>query len=368
MNTKFKLGLGLAFAMVLGACSADSIDAPMSENWPADFSTAEYAKANPDLGNYQIIAVIADSNNAYMEIARQKMIDSLLQATAAKKAPEPLAASDTSNAKSKAAKFSISMNDESEVAVFFDDSTAVKTIFTVYAGLSEAWWPGFSALKNGMTDEEGNINIDGLRATEYRTAFKNFHRYGFAASQDLAFIQSIANKIDSSLIEKQFIMAGRYEGRPYRMCRDTDFKNPAVKTKKLDVTVVKDSAGGKWGDFKYKDTTYLVEAEKSTWKYVLTDGSECVSEQACSKKIEEALKLDENSDLAIKDTIKPEPIEKHDSVRVDSTWIWKQTTTIAPLSPNAVAPAANKNRVWDFSADLYCRNEADWEIYLIENP
>ena len=43
-------------------------------------------------------------------------------------------------------------------------------------------------------------------------------------------------------------------------------------------------------------------------------------------------------------------------------------TTIKPMSENAVAPAGNKDRVWDFSADLYCRNEADWEVYLIENP
>ncbi len=360
MNTKFKLGLGLAMAMVLGACSADSIDAPISENWPDDFSTAEYVKANPDLARYQIIAAVADSNNVYMENLRNKMLDSLIQVAAAKNAPEPVTAKDSSNAKSKVSKFTISMNDESEVAVFFDSEEAVKTIFTEYAGLSEEWWPGLSALKNGMTDEEGNINIDGLRATEYRTAFKNFHRYGFTATQDLAFIKTI--KIDSSLIEKQFLMAGRYEGRPYRLCRDTDFKDPAHKTKKLDVTVVLDSAAGKWGDFKYKDTTYLVEAEKSTWTYKLSDETECVSEQACSKKIEA------DPTLSIVDTIKPEPTEKHDSVKVDSTWIWKQTTTIAPLSPNAVAPAANKNRVWDFSADLYCRDQADWEIYLIENP
>ena len=41
---------------------------------------------------------------------------------------------------------------------------------------------------------------------------------------------------------------------------------------------------------------------------------------------------------------------------------------VSSMSENAVAPAGNKDRVWDFSADLYCRNEADWEIYLIENP
>ena len=90
MNTKFKLGLGLAMAMVLGACSADSIDAPISENWPDDFSLAEYAKANPDLARYQIIAAVADSNNVYMENLRNKMLDSLIQVAAAKNAPEPV--------------------------------------------------------------------------------------------------------------------------------------------------------------------------------------------------------------------------------------------------------------------------------------
>lgn len=64
MNTKLKLGLGLGLALVLGACSADSIDAPISENWPDDFSLSEYARANPDLGIYQSVAAVADSNKA----------------------------------------------------------------------------------------------------------------------------------------------------------------------------------------------------------------------------------------------------------------------------------------------------------------
>ena len=359
MKTKFKLGLGLAMALVFGACSADSIDAPISENWPDDFSLTEYSKANPDLAKYQVIAVIADSNEAYMQVIREKMLDSMLIAAAEKKAPEPLTASDSNNVKIKVNKYTISINDSSEVAVFFDDETSVKTLFTQYAGLSEDQWPGLSAFRNGMTDEEGNINIDGQRAVEYRTAFKNYHRFGFTATQDLAFIKTI--KIDSSLIEKQFLYAGRYEGRPYRMCRDTDFKNPAAKTKKLDVTVVPDSTKNKW-TYTFKDTVLLIEPEESAWKFLLSNGDTCVSQMTCGKKIEE------DPTLSITDTIKPPPTEKIDSIKVDSTLVPGKKTIIAPLSPNAVAPAANKDRVWDFSADLYCRNEADWEIYLIENP
>ena len=357
MNTKLKFGLGLAMAMVLGACSADSIDAPISENWPDDFSVAEYAKVNPDLAVYQSIAAVTDSNNAYMAVVRQKILDSLLQTATTKK--------DSSNASLKASKYTITMTDEA--SVFFDDSVAVKTIFTDYALLDEEWWPGLSALINGMFVVDpvtGDTTIDALngpRAMEYREAFKDFHRYGFTATQDLAFLKSI--KVDSSLIEKQYIMAGRYEGRPYRFCRDADFANPAAKVKKLDVQVTYDTIPDGIKTYVYKDTILLIE-DHNTWTYLLSDSTECVSQQACAKKIEA------DSSLSIIDTIKPPPTEKHDSIKVDSVFTDKinRKTTIAPMSQNAVAPAGNKDRVWDFSADLYCRDEADWEIYLIENP
>ena len=360
MKTKFKLGLGLGVALVLGACSADSIDAPISENWPDDFTVAEYARANPDLATYQCIAAVADSNNAYMEVARSKMMDSLIAAAAEKNAPEPVTAKDSSNAKSKVAKFTITVNDEA--AVFFDDEASVKAIFTDYAGLDEEWWPGLPALINGVISvdpETGDttLNPDGARAMEYRAAFKNFHRYGFTATQDLAFLKTV--KVDSSLIEKQYIMAGRYEGRPYRFCHDGE-----ANIKKLDVQVEYDTIPNGIKTYVFKDTILLVEAEKSTWKFALSNGDTCVSEQACGKKIEA------DTSLSIIDTIKPPPTEKQDSIKVDSIFTDKinRKTTMKPMSENAVAPAGNKDRVWDFSADLYCRNEADWEIYLIENP
>ena len=361
MNTKLKFGLGLAVAMVLGACSADSIDAPISENWPDDFNVTEYAKANPDLGIYQYISVVADSNRAYMEIARQKMMDSLIAAAAEKNAPEPVTAKDSSNARSKVAKFSISMTDEA--AVFFNDEAAVKTIFTDYARLDEEWWPGLSAFINGMfviDSVTGDTTIDALngpRAMEYREAFKNFHRYGFTATQDLEFLKSL--KVDSSLIEKQFLMAGRYEGRPYRFCR-----NGEANIKRLDVQVTYDTIPDGIKTYVFKDTILKIEASESEWKFELSNGDTCVSKMACGKKIEE------DSTLSIIDTIKPPPTEKLDSIKVDSVFTDKITkkTTLAPGSPNAVAPAGSKNRVWDYSADLYCRNESDDEVYLIENP
>ena len=353
MNTKLKLGLGLGMALVLAACSADSIDAPISENWPDDFSLSEYARANPDLGIYQGIALVADSNNAYLTDVREKMLDSLLQLATTKK--------DSSNATLKVSKYTISMTDEA--SVFFDDSAAVKTIFTDYALLDEEWWPGMSALINGMfivDPETGDTTIDALngpRAMEYREAFKKFHRYGFSATQDLAFLKSV--KVDSSLIEKQYIMAGRYEGRPYRFCHEGE-----ANIKKLDVQVVYDTIPDGIKTYVFKDTILLIEPEKSTWKFALSNGDTCVSEMACGKKIEE------DPTLSITDTIKPPPTEKPDSIKVDSVFTDKinKKTTIKPMSENAVAPAGNKDRVWDFSADLYCRNEADWEVYLIENP
>ena len=114
----------------------------------------------------------------------------------------------------------------------------------------------------------------------------------------------------------------------------------------------------------FKDTILLIEPEKSTWKYALSNGDTCVSEMACGKKIEE------DPTLSITDTIKPPPTEKPDSIKVDSVFTDKinKKTTIKPMSENAVAPAGNKDRVWDFSADLYFRNEGDGEVYLIENP
>lgn len=354
MNKKFKYALGLAVAAALVACGADSINSPDSENWPSDFTTAEYARVNPDLVTYQCISAVTAANTAYLDSARAAFTSQLLAAGLDEKA-----------AGDSAKKLKFTFGDAAELATFFSgDSNAVKTLFTDYAGIAAAYWPGVDAMKNGMTDTAGNINIDGQRAMEYRTAFEKFHRFGNTAEQDLAFLKSL--KVDSTLIKMQFIMAGKYEGRAYRFCKEGE-----AVTKKLDINVTYDTLVNADTVYVY-DTVMVSDTAKASLKYAISykdstgaDATDTLTQRA----LEDHRKLD--STIVVTDTIYDGAITtKPMAVKVDSTISdkIKKTTAVTPTSSRIIEPKGGKGRVWDFSADLYCKNEADGIVYLIGNP
>lgn len=392
MNTKLKFGLGMAIAAIIGACSADSISNADGENWPSDFSVAEYARVNPDLANHQRVTSVAKKNAAYLQAAAD-------------------------SGKTVATSF----KDSSELALFFSsdavvpgNEAAVKELFTVYAGLSESYWPisGVAAFVNGVLGDSNDVIIGGIAAAEYRDALAPFHCLGQTALQDLEFIKSV--QIDSTLIKQQYVLAGRYEGRPYRECREGEaVYKKVIKTIKIDTIV----GGNKKYEWEYY--TKLDSASESNWIYKTADSVEYNQKsledhkskgdsivypaiiQTCAEILgvpetapaEDSSAAQDSSDVPAPEAApaseadgdsSAEPVapsgvvielvsvnknckSKPDSLKVDSTVTDKYVKSIVltPLSANVSVPAGGDNRVWDFSADLYCKNLADGDVYLI---
>ncbi len=339
MKKNYKFGLGLAFSLLaLAACSDSSVDSAeaVRENWPADFTVSEYSLVNKDLANFQRMAQVAEANQAYIA-----------------------ALGDSTK--------TISFEDSSELAIFFDDSNAVKTFFVEYAGINAEYWPGMSALRDGMTDAEGNLNIDGQRAMEYRSVFGRFHTFGNTASQDIANLQAMP--IDSAILEFHFVKAGKYEGRAYRFCKDGEARVP----KYIEVRSV-ENVEDTTVEYVYKDTLIIDTVPKNPPMYLVkkdgSDVTDTVPAQSLGKMEEEGVKYDLLDSITY--TIK----EKQDSIKIDSTVTYgsHRVTTITKVpSPEANAVDANEGsplegRVWNFSAELFCKNPDDGIIYLIENP
>jgi hypothetical protein len=112
----------------LFACSDNGLDSEeaLAENWPADFNTAEYAQVNPDIVNYQRINAVEEKNEQYLVALRKRYADSLMTTGA-----------DSATAAGKASALTVSFADPAEQAIFFDDSVAVKKIFTDYRRMCE---------------------------------------------------------------------------------------------------------------------------------------------------------------------------------------------------------------------------------------
>lgn len=377
MNKTLKFVLGTASALVLGACSADSIDNPMVENWPSDFSVAEYAAVNPDLSILQCINEVSKANEKYAETKRTALKDSIrlvganLKNTLMQGGLDMAAAEDSvkkagldsasAEAAAKKLKFTV---DSTEWNVFFTgDENSVKTIFTDYARINADYWPlsGKSAFVQGVLDSVGNINIDGASALEYRTAFEDFHIFGNTADQDLAFLKAVV--IDSELIEQQYIMAGKYEGRAYRFCREGE-----AVIKQLDVTVTYDTIKNADTTYIY-DTVMVYDTSKTSLKYVVSY-KDSTGADALDTLLQKALVDRQNLDstIVVTDTLYDGAItSKPMAVKSDSTISdkIKRTTTTKPLSPNVIEPAGSKGRSWDFSQDLYCKDSNTGVIYLL---
>lgn len=164
INNKIKLLSGVIASIALLACSSMETDDPIVGNWPAAFQVSEYSEINPDIALKQLKDTVTALNVASG--------DTVLEAA--------------------------------DIAVFFDDSLPVKTMFTDYASLNEALWPGFEDFR------DNTLQID------LRNLVLAYHIHGNTATQDLAFLQAFP--LDSSLIAWQYLLYGKKEGRAYRYC------------------------------------------------------------------------------------------------------------------------------------------------------
>lgn len=380
MNKKFAYALGAAAAIALVACSADSISNADVENWPSDFNVAEYSAANPDLATYQALTAVAEKNDAAREVILENLINAYVAADSSDKTPDEKRTSAQNKAEKELKNKYVSGNildDDAEWTVFFDDSNAVKSIFTDFAGLPESFWPGAVAFLNGMYNPDSTINIFGQTAMQYRLAFKPYHQYGFTASQDLAFLKSVV--IDENLIKYQYNLAGRYEGRPYRFCRVED--NATLK--QMTVTYTYDTIPNGNTEIIMKDTVVLDTDRTSSsfvtntgdtltktafvdhQQYILESGDTLSATDFNDKLKEDPTLVKVDSVLSVTDTVFAIK-ENTQSIPTDTLYSDKivRTTVKAANSPNAI-PVGKTNEVWDFSADMYCRSKDDNEVYLI---
>jgi hypothetical protein len=169
----------------LVACSADSVSNADVENWPSDFSVKEYAEINWDLVTAQ-------------------MKDSI----------------EYKNSKLSKAKRTI---DEDEIDLFFDKEESIKELFTKYVGFADSTWPGFDKLKTGK------LYID------FREPLYDYHQIGNTATKDLAYLKKFP--VDYNVIQMQYVLIGKVEGRPYRYCKDKESKTLQVADSSQAVAV-----------------------------------------------------------------------------------------------------------------------------------
>lgn len=206
INDKIKLFSGLIASSLLIACSSMDVDDTTAENWPSDFKRSEYSAINPDIAVVQLRDTVAAIN---------------------------LASGDTAKV-------------ESDIIAFFDSETSVKTLFTDYALLNEALWPGFEALRDSV------LNID------LRNLVLEYHVFGNTATQDLAFLQS-AGIVDSSLIAWQYLLYGAKEGRAYRYCLSGEAKTLQSTDQAVAIRSLYDYSANSYCLNESDDQIYLIE-------------------------------------------------------------------------------------------------------------
>lgn len=148
-NVKISL-LAAGATLALLACSSLEVDNPTEENFPKDWSAAEYIKVNPDLRALQIRDQVTYLNT-----------------------------------------ISGAENDDD---TFLSDEDVVKALAVKHAGFNEA-------------------DFD-LTAKDQLNFIKAFNIYG--VENEIAVFDTLT--LDTLAIEKQYIMYGAIEGRPYRSC------------------------------------------------------------------------------------------------------------------------------------------------------
>ena len=151
----FKISLLAAGATIaLLACSSLEVSNPEAENFPADWSVAEYMKANPDL--------------RALQIKDQVLILNTLSGLPA------------------------------DTAKFMSDTVTLKKIALEYAGFTEA---SFNLADDAKRKYIKTFDINGV-------------------DNEPAVFDTL--KLDTALIERQYVVYGKIEGRPYRRCGATD--------------------------------------------------------------------------------------------------------------------------------------------------
>ena len=150
-NVKISL-LAAGALMAIVACSSLEVDNPTSENFPKDWSAAEFIKANPDLRALQIRDKVTYMNTL--------------------------------------------SGAEKDDDAFIANEEVVKALMIKHCGMTEA---------------DFDISVHGAY-------IKKFNIYG--VENESAIFDTLT--LDTATIERQYIVYGALEGRPYRFCKDTD--------------------------------------------------------------------------------------------------------------------------------------------------
>lgn len=167
-NVKISL-LAAGATLALLACSSLEVDNPTEENFPADWSLAEYMNVNPDLRALQIM-------------------DNVTIINAISKLP----------------------SDSAE----FMASPDLKQFAITYAGFTEENYD----IENGDKRKYlKSFNINGIsnEAAVFDSLLKGH-------TVCAAMLNGKGVAYDSSVIELQYIAYGKIEGRPYRACKATE--------------------------------------------------------------------------------------------------------------------------------------------------
>jgi hypothetical protein len=240
-----KIFFSLVFAM-LASCSDMALEDATKQELPDDFKVSDYSKINPDVASAQLALSI--------------------------KALEP--AGTTPSARTNDCKQQ------------FSDIDFVEEVYSKYAGCPQKKWDinqpcegqeAFIGWNNAAYSDNGKCRLPGCFAggwglpecnslmecddmgfgDEFKKTLK--HTWPTLGSGDTTFTlvcafnvfgrdskEYINNyKYDSTLIAKHFILAGRYEGRPYRYCGSNDFDQPRSSNLAKQLT----GSGGKFYDY-----------------------------------------------------------------------------------------------------------------------
>ena len=187
-NVKISL-LAAGATLALLACSSLEVDNPTEENFPKDWSAAEYIKVNPDLRALQI----RDQVN-YMNTV------------------------------------SGAENDDD---AFFANLDVVKALMIKHGGMNEE---GFD------TTHSKYIKAFNIRGVENESAIFD------------------TLTLDTAVFEKQYVVYGAIEGRPYRSCKDND----ANLVKKCESTQADEAANVGFSGHLYcakEGVTYCLDCE-----------------------------------------------------------------------------------------------------------
>jgi len=263
----------LLIATALVSCSDMATENPLAGDLPKDFEVSEYSKINPDVAMAQI-AIAINKKNA---IAKDSLI---------------------------ALNLNLNNSEIADCATFLSDKDLAKDIYLNFVGCPRKGWnkkapcegqEAFFGWNNQTYSAETSCSVKGCwsggwdmpmgidecpsmgcefeslsdlwesKVSKYSDrkiqsdqadsvfstlmaicAFNTLQGDGVPSVQkDKDFIEDyVKNRIDSTLIARHFIMAGRYEGRPYKYCNSNE-----DELRTSDMAVVLSGSGGEFYDY-----------------------------------------------------------------------------------------------------------------------